>query len=209
MVAQYRFAVERIEIMMNHYVKKLTLIGGFSAIGFILMVLEFSLPVVPSFLKFDISELPALLITFLYGPVSGILVCFIKNLLHLTVTTSAGVGELSNFILGAVLCVSAGLIYRIKKTKAVALLAMIGGSVLMGLTSYLTNTFLIYPFYYHMMPKEAILALCQELVPWISSVEQSIWVFNVPFTMSKGLICSWITFLVYKKLKQLLKLEHS
>ncbi|MCI8589590.1 MAG: ECF transporter S component [Clostridiales bacterium] len=192
---------------MNDKVKKLTIIGVFSAIAFILMILDFSVPIVPSFLKFDVSDLPELLITFMYGPVSGIVVCLIKCVLHLTVTTSAGVGEFSNFLLGVVLCVSAGLIYQLKRTRTMALISMLCASVLMGLASYLTNYFIIYPFYYNLMSKEAILSICQKILPWIGSIETSIWVFNVPFTIVKGLVCSLVTFLVYKKLKHLLQLD--
>ncbi|MCI8332701.1 MAG: ECF transporter S component [Clostridiales bacterium] len=192
---------------MNNKVKKLTVIAAFSAIAFILMFLDFSVPIVPSFLKFDISDLPELLITFMYGPISGIVVCLIKCVLHLTVTHTAGVGELSNFLLGVVFCVSAGLIYQLKKTRAGALMAMLFASVLMGLAGYLTNYFIIYPFYYNMMSKETILSICQQILPWIESIEMSIWVFNVPFTIVKGLVCSLVTFLVYKKLKHLLQLD--
>ncbi|MEE1055615.1 MAG: ECF transporter S component, partial [Acutalibacteraceae bacterium] len=73
------------------------------ALGFVLMLLEFPIPfIIPSFIKLDFSEIPALIASFAYGPIYGILVCAVKNLLHLFVTTSGGVGELSNFILGAI-----------------------------------------------------------------------------------------------------------
>ena len=194
---------------MNDKVKKLTLIGVFSAIAFVLMLLDFSVPIVPSFLKFDISDLPELLITFMYGPISGIAVCLIKCVLHLMVTTSAGVGELSNFLLGVVFCTSAGCIYNLKRTRTMALVSMLCASVLMGLAGFFTNYFIMYPFYYHVMPKEAILSLCQKILPWINNIETSIWVFNVPFTIVKGLVCSLVTFLVYKKLKHVLGLDQS
>ena len=91
--------------------------GMLSAIGFILMYIEFSVPIMPSFIKADLSELPALIGAFAYGPSCGVLVCLIKNLLHLTVSTTGGVGELANFILGAVFVGTAGVIYKLKKTK--------------------------------------------------------------------------------------------
>ena len=57
--------------------------GMLSAIGFILMYVEFSVPFMPPFIKMDLSELPALIGSFAYGPSCGILVCLLKNLLHL------------------------------------------------------------------------------------------------------------------------------
>ena len=73
--------------------------GMLSALAFVLQYLEFPIPIMPGFIKFDFSDLPALIGAFAYGPIAGILVEFIKNLLHCTVTQSFTVGELSNFIM--------------------------------------------------------------------------------------------------------------
>ena len=85
-----------------------------------------------AFIKFDFSDLPALIGAFAYGPLAGVIVEFIKNLLHCTVTQSFTVGELSNFILGAVFTGTAGLIYKKNKTKRGAIIGAIVGSVVMG-----------------------------------------------------------------------------
>ena len=85
------------------------------ALGFVLMLLEFPLPfIIPPFIKLDFSEIPAIITAYAFGPQYGILVCLIKNLAHLPFTGSAGVGELSNFVLGAVFVGVAGLFYRHK-----------------------------------------------------------------------------------------------
>ena len=76
--------------------------GMLSGLAFVLQYLEFPIPIMPGFIKFDFSDLPALIGAFAYGPLAGVIVEFIKNLLHCTVTQSFTVGELSNFILGAV-----------------------------------------------------------------------------------------------------------
>ncbi len=188
-------------------VKQLVLISLFSALGFLFMFIEMSVPIVPSFLKFDISELPALLMSFMYGPVSGVVVCLLKNVLHLTVTSTGGVGELSNFILGAVFCVVAGSIYKYKRTKGGAIISMLIGAAVMAGVCFFTNLYIMYPFYYNMIPKEAILGMCQAILPSVDSIEKSLLVFNVPFTFGKGVICSLITFVAYKKLKKVLRIE--
>lgn len=192
--------------MMNNKIKKITVIGMFSAIAFILMFLDFSVPIMPSFLKFDISDLPELLGAFIFGPIEGIIVCLIKNLLHLTITSTGGVGELSNFILGTVLCLVSGFIYRMHKTKRNAMLSMLAGSLAMGAVSFVTNLLIVYPFYYNMIPRETILAMYQAILPAVTSIEMSLVVFNVPFTVAKGIVCSIITFFVYKKLKKVLRI---
>ena len=98
-------------------VRNMTVTAMLSAIAFILMFLDTAVPLMPSFIKLDLSELPALMASFAMGPVYGVIVCLIKNLLHLFMTQTGGVGELSNFILGVGFVLPAGLIYHRKKTK--------------------------------------------------------------------------------------------
>ena len=182
--------------------------GMLSAISFILMYIEISVPIMPSFIKMDLSELPALIGTFAYGPVCGVLICLIKNLLHLPGSRTACVGELANFLLGAVFVGTAGLLYRRKKNKTRALVASVIGAVLMGLLSIPVNYFITYPFYYNFMPKEVILTMYQALLPSMKSIFQCLVTFNFPFTTFKGLVCTVITLLIYKPLSPLLKGRH-
>ncbi|MCR5272424.1 MAG: ECF transporter S component [Lachnospiraceae bacterium] len=176
-----------------------------SAVAFILMFLDFSVPVAPSFLKMDISELPALIAAFSMGPVSGVVVCLIKNLLHLTITSTGGVGELCNFLLGVAFVVPAGFIYRVKKTKKGAIAGALIGTVIMGVFSIPLNYFLTYPVYYNFMSEEVILTLYQAIVPSMKSILQCLVCFNMPFTMVKGLLSVIITMLVYKPLSPIIK----
>ena len=102
--------------------------GVLAAAATALQYLEIPSPV--NFIALDFSDLPALLGAFAYGPVAGILIEFIKNVIHLAVSRSGYVGELSNFILGAVFTLTAGLIYQKHKTKKSAILGgVIGGKL--------------------------------------------------------------------------------
>ena len=92
--------------------RKLTVTAIMSAIAFILMMLEFATPITPGFLKFDFSDLPALISAFALGPFWGVATELLKNLLHLPFTGTSGVGELANFFVGAAMVLPAGLIYR-------------------------------------------------------------------------------------------------
>lgn len=186
-------------------VRYLVVTGMLSAIGFILMYIDFSIPIMPSFIKMDISELPALIGAFAFGPTYGILICLVKNLLHMTVSSTAFVGELANFLMGAVFAGVAGFIYKGKKTKKRALIASVIGAVCMGLVSIPINYYITYPFYYNMMPKEVILAAYQAIIPSMKSILQSLVCFNFPFTTFKALCSVVITLLVYKHLSPLLK----
>lgn len=184
---------------------KMTMTAMLSAIAFLLMFLEFSVPIMPSFIKMDLSELPALIGAFAMGPVSGAMICLIKNLLHLFMTTTGGVGELSNFILGAAFVVPAGLIYKKWTGKKSAILGALAGAVLMAAISIISNYFIVYPVYYNFMPKEAILSAYQLIFPKVENILQCLIVFNTPFTFVKGVFSVAITVLVYKPLSPFLK----
>lgn len=189
-------------------IKSLAVVAIMGAIGFILMVLEFPMPfLIPPFIKFDFSELPAIITAFALGPIQGIIVCLIKNLLHLFVTTSAGVGELSNFILGAIFVGTAGIIYRCKKTRSGALIGSIVGALLMAVISVVSNYFVVYPAYVTLygMPMEAIIGMYKALLPASDTLLKSLLIFNLPFTFAKGMIDALICFVVYKKLSPILK----
>ncbi len=176
------------------------------AVGFVLMMLEFGIPIVPSFIKFDFSELPALIASFAYGPLYGVLVCFVKNALHLFVTSTAGVGELANFLMGVFLVLPAGLIYRHRKSRSSALIGSLTGSLTMGVACVAINYFITYPIYYKIMiPKAVILAAYQDILPAVDSILESLLIFNLPFTAVKGIVVSVLCFLVYKKLSPILK----
>lgn len=184
---------------------KMTMTAMLSAIAFVLMFLEFSVPIMPSFIKMDLSELPALVGAFAMGPVSGMMICLIKNLLHLFMTTTGGVGELSNFILGAIFVVPAGLVYQKWKNKKSAVIGAVAGAVLMGAISIVSNYFIVYPVYYNFMPKETILTAYQAIFPGVKNMLQCMIVFNAPFTFVKGIFSVVITMLIYKPLSPFLK----
>ena len=93
-------------------IRYLTVTAMLSSVAYVLMFIDFPIPfLIPSFIQMDISELPALVGSFAMGPMCGILICLVKNLLHLFITTTGGVGELSNFLLGIAFVLPAGIIY--------------------------------------------------------------------------------------------------
>ena len=149
-------------------VRYLTVTAMLSAVAYILMFLDFSVPFMPAFIKMDLSELPALIGSFAMGPLCGVIVCLIKNVLHLFITTTGGVGELSNFILGVAFVLPAGLIYKHKKNRKSALIGSLTGAVFMGIFSVVSNYFLVYPVYYNFMPQDVILAAYQAVNPAVS-----------------------------------------
>ena len=177
-----------------------------SAVAFILQYIEIAIPIMPAFIKFDFSDLPALIGAFAYGPLAGVLIELIKNLIHCAFSQSATVGELSNFILGAVFVGTAGFIYKNKKNKTTALIGGVVGSVVMGLVCIPSNYFVVYPVFYAAgFAEEAVLGMYQLILPGVKNILQCLFVFNLPFTIVKGLISTAITMLIYKHLSPILK----
>lgn len=188
--------------------RRLTVTAMLSAVAFLLMFLEFSLPMlIPSFVKLDVSDLPALLGSFALGPVYGVVIEVLKNLLHILLkgTTSAGIGELFNASMGSVFVLVAGLVYWKDHTRRGALIGSIGGAAAMALASLPMNYFLVYPFYATLFGgMEAIIGAYQAILPNVDGLFQCLLIFNVPFTLVKGLLDVFLCFLVYKPLSGLL-----
>ena len=179
--------------------------GMLSAIAFILMYLQFNVPLMPSFIAMDLSELPALIGAFAMGPVQGVVICLVKNLLHLMRTSTGGVGELSNFILGAIFVFTAGMFYKKNKTKKGAMIGALVGAVAMAIASVITNYFIVYPVYTNFMPMEAIIAAYQAINPSVDTLLECLIIFNLPFTFIKGMISVVITLLLYTRLSPVIK----
>ncbi len=187
-------------------IRTIAVTGMLGALATILMYLEFPIPMlIPPFIKFDFSELPALLAAYAMGPVSGIVVCLIKNLINLLHTQTGGVGELSNFILGVCFVLPAGLIYKKKKTQKNALIGAFAGAVLMAVVSVFSNYFIVYPVYTNFMPMDAILGAYRTINSNVSNLWDALIWFNMPFTFVKGLCSVLITFLIYKRVSPILK----
>lgn len=193
--------------MMNK-TKKLTTLAMLAALSSVLMALSFNVPLMPSFIKMDFSEFPALIAACTMGPVSGVIVCVIKNLINLMFTTTGGVGELSNLILGALLVVPAGLICKSIKGITGAIIGSLIGAVVMAIGSVVTNYYIVYPVYTAFMPMEAILGAYKAINSSIDSLFKALLIFNMPFTLIKGM-CSTVIlillrrpmFIVLKKMK--------
>ena len=188
-------------------VRKLTVTAIMGAVASVLMYLSFSTPVIPSFIKLDFSELPALIAAFSMGPVSGGAVCLIKNVVSVLSTSTAGVGELSNFLLGLFFVVPAGILYRRMNSRKGALIASLVGAAAMAVLSLPLNYFVTYPAYstfYH-LPMETIMDMYRVINPHTETLFQALLWFNVPFTFFKGLCDVAITFAVYKRLSPIIK----
>ena len=172
-----------------------------AAMASILFLLE--IPVV-AFYKLDLSNIPVLLGTFSMGTVPGLIILALKSLIGLLHSSSVGVGELADFIMGAALVVPAGLIYHRNKTRKNAVIGMIVGTVCTVVAGILTNKWIMLPFYmgaFH-MNMDAIVASAK--VDGVDSEWKLLLLVTGPFNLLKGAVLSLVTGLIYKPLSPLL-----
>ncbi len=181
-----------------------------SAVAVVLMLIEFPLPfLAPPFYKLDFSEIPVLLGTFALGPVAGVVIEFLKVLINTLIegTTTMGVGEAANFVVGVSYILPAGLIYKKFKTKKSATLGMIAGGATMIVLGAFLNAFILIPVYAKAFGKsvEDIVNLGKLIFPAIDNVAKLVIFCVVPFNLIKVVLVSLITRFIYKPLSPLLK----
>lgn len=176
-----------------------------AVIAFIIMFIEVAIPIFPGFLKLDVSDLPAVVAGFALGPIAGVVVELIKNLLHLLKTTTSGVGELANFIVGSAFVFPAAAVYWTEKTKSRAILGLFIGTICMGLAGAVMNYLVILPFYAKVMPLDEIIKFSAMANKAIVDIPSLILYGIIPFNLFKGIFLSVVTLLIYKRIVPLLR----
>lgn len=195
--------------------RKVAMMGMFSAMATILMILEIPVFFTPGFYKLDFSELPALIGGFAFGPVTGVMIEFCKILLKLMTkgTSTAMVGELANFVVGCSFILPATFLYWLKKSKKSAIFSSIVGTLVMTIVGSWLNGLYLLPTFANMfgmslMPVAdgpSIVAMGTAVNPGIKDVTTLVLFAVVPLNLLKGALVSVITIFIYKKLSPILK----
>lgn len=192
--------------------RKVAMIGMLSAVATVLMLLEFPVPFAPPFYKMDLSELPVLIGSFAFGPVTGVMVEFCKIILKLLFksTSTAFVGELANFSVGCSFILPASILYYLKKDKKHALVGCLVGTLIMTIFGTSFNGIYLLPKFAELfgMPLEAIIGMGTAINSNIVSVTSFVCLAVAPLNLIKGTTVSIITLLIYKKISPILKEGH-
>lgn len=194
-------------------VNKLVVMAMFSALAVVIMYFEFPLLfIAPGFYELDLSEIPILVGSFMYGPVSGVVMEGVKILLKLCLkgTSTAFVGDFANFILGCCIVVPASIIYHTKKNKKRAIIGLVAGGLALVVVGALMNGLYLLPKYSQLygVPIEGFIAQGAEITPAINNVTTFVMLAVVPFNIIKALIVCVVTGLIYKHVSKLLKLQN-
>lgn len=190
--------------------RKIVMIGMFSALSGILYCFDFSIPVIaPEFYKLDFSELPAMIAGFAFGPVAGVLVEFIKELVKLVLkgTSTAFVGDLANFLIGCMLVLPASVVYMFHKSRKSAILGCIVGTVVMTVFGTWFNAFYLLPAFSKLfgLPLDAILGMGSAINPAVKDLTSFVILMVAPINIIKGVGISVLTMLIYKKVSPIIK----
>ena len=188
-------------------------VGVFAAISTILYTvpfLKFSLPIFPSFLEIHFDEIPAFICGFAYGPLSGVLVIVIKTLIKLPISSTAGVGELSDLLYSIAFILPATLIYKHNRNFQGVFAGLAAGTLCQIVISILGNVFVMIPFYLYVsefkLTEATLLKLMQKANPYITDIRWGYGLFAVlPFNALKDALVIVITLLVYKPLRKVIE----
>lgn len=183
--------------------RKLSLVSIFSALSFIIMMFEINIPIFPFFLKLDFSEVPAIILSFLLGPIYGIMVVFLKNFLHLFISANMGIGEFANFLVGSSLIVSSAYFYQ--KRNFSYIFSSLIGIFTMGFTSILVNLFVIIPLYekFLNLPIEQILSLTEKVNPYVNNLFTYLMLTILPFNILKASVVLFISYFIFIRIKKI------
>ena len=196
--------------------KTVALVGMLGALSAFLLTINFPLPVFPSFMKFDLAELPALFAAFFLGPVGGCLVVLVKILIKVVLQGSdtAFVGEFMNIVASLSFILPASLIYQRDHTKAGAKKALVISTIITGIVCIFLNAWISFPLYGRLygLSMEAIVGMAAKVNPLVNNTV-TLMLFSVfPFNLVKYGVTSFITYLVYKRIgsaiRQILGVEY-
>lgn len=171
----------------------------FSALSFIVYLLEIPIfaSTPASFLELDLSNVFVMLAGFMYGPIPAVMICAVKEAIHITVGSTGGVGELANFIITTAYVLLPSIAYKYKKGLKVVIITLAIACVIQTGVSLIVNKFINFPFFMGSVP----------FVPNQTSEKMFgiLWGYVLAFNVIKSVVVSAITVLIYKKVSYIFK----
>lgn len=171
-------------------VKAFVAIGMLSAIAYVLMLLNFPMPMFPTWLKIDFSDVPALVGAIIMGPVAGILIELIKNILDVISTgseTGVPVGHIANFTTGLLFVLPTYYAYKKVQSKKGVITGLTVATIITTIGMSVLNYFVFFPMYSIFMGFE---------VPKLMVVTAV-----APFNLIKCIMISIVFYVLYSKMQ--------
>lgn len=178
--------------------KEIVLVGMLAALSYVLMLIHLPFKHL-GFLEVEFSDIPAIIAGFAYGPIAGILVELIKNLIKvLTATTTGGVGELANFFVNIAFVIPSSILYRRLKGKYRIVTTCTIATICMMIMGIIVNYFITVPLYCNLYGLDIVISLAQSTIPAIKNELSLILIGITPFNLLMGIMMSVVSLLVYK-----------
>lgn len=185
-------------------------ISMLSSLGMVLMLLDFPLPIFPTFLKFDLSDAPAVIGAFAMGPAAGVMIELLKNILKLLVrSNTGGVGELANFLVGVAYVLPLALFYKKWSNKHGvfwgSVVATISGAIFAGILNY----FVFIPAYAVVLgyPVESFISMAAKINSSVVDLRTLVLFAIIPFNLVKGVVVALSGLGLFKALQPLWKMN--
>jgi len=198
--------------MKSTSLRKNIMVALLAAIAFIIMFLQFPLPLFPTFLTIDLSDVPAIIGAIVYGPAAGIIIEAIKNLLHWLTSgsvTGVPVGEFANFLTGTVYILVSTWLFRKRKTFSSLISGMVAGTIVTAIVMSIANYFVIFPSYAYFLgfPVDAAVKMAQAANHSINDLFSLVVLGVLPFNIIKCIIISIIAIPIYARVRPRMKLN--
>ena len=189
--------------------RKIAIMALLGAISAVLMYFDFPLPIAPSFMKMDLSDLPIIVGGFILCPIASIIIAIIKILLKIIIkgTSTMFLGELANIIGSISYALPASIIYNNLKNKKRAIIGFIVGILAASFMCTICNAVFLFPLYINIfhMSEEAIIKMCSAIIPSIDSMTKVMLLSVFPFNLIKYIITSILTYILYKNISKFIK----
>ncbi|NYF24477.1 ECF transporter S component [Sporosarcina sp. JAI121] len=182
--------------MANKKLRKMILVAILGSIATVLMQFNFPLPALPGFLKIDFSEIPAVLAIMTMGPVAGIGVELIKNILHWFFSgspTGVPVGEIANFTTGVLFILPIYFIFNKFRTAKGLTTGLIAGTVSMAVGMTTLNYLVFLPMYTYFL----------NFPPYTGDALYTVVVLGIlPFNLIKGVMLMVVSLLLFNSMQK-------
>lgn len=187
--------------MQKNKTIKITQIAIFTAIATVVSLIDFPLPFFPSFYKLNLSDAVVLIGGFSLGALEGVIIVFLRMILSFLLkgTSTFFIGDFANCILSIFFVLPSFIIYKKNRTLKGAIVGMAVGIFSLLFFSAILNYFVLITLYLMvlMIPVKNLLSIFH-----VNSLFEFILFFVLPFNLLKGVVCSLIALITYKRLSK-------
>lgn len=167
--------------------KQMVTMALMCAIGVILSFVEFPLLPGVTWLKFDASNMPAMVVGFGFGPGAGVAVGIVIAIIH-GLLMADFTGALMNILTVTCFVLPAAIMYSKKRTYPIAIAGLVL-SIIAATIGAIVGNLIVTPMWLG-VPLDAVVAM---IIPIL-----------IPFNLVKGLINAVLTLIIYKSISNLI-----